>query len=272
MEVERNPLRAAAKIKDKNVNDYIDEGMKMALKMHDQYYFAIQKYTAPIIQNIPRDYFGYAVFTANGVTYGRTLLVLLICFLIRFNYNGFGAFLILFHDFLDHVDGVVAKVQREDGRGEKDDAVYGAFIDAFCDKIVFGVTLWTILILMQYEEMSYFLILLIAVPAFVLVMLEVIIGAVRVNDYFHTKYSDANDKPRALRAVMEGKLKQKLESVGIALLAWILPVPGNHYILCLPTIFCLLGAIYMAKQSLVHKLAANPAFAKYVHADAKAPQ
>ena len=42
---------------------------------------------------------------------------------------------ILFHDFLDHLDGIVAKVQRR-LYGPVDDPLLGGFMDAFCDKVV----------------------------------------------------------------------------------------------------------------------------------------
>ena len=41
---------------------------------------------------------------------------------------------VLVHDFLDHVDGIVAKVQRS-LFGAIDDPLLGGFMDAFCDKV-----------------------------------------------------------------------------------------------------------------------------------------
>lgn len=77
------------------------------------------------------------VFTANIVTYGRTFLTLLICYCIKAQFGALAAFLVMFHDFLDHVDGVVAKVQREDGRAKNDCGRWGGFVDAQCDKVEF---------------------------------------------------------------------------------------------------------------------------------------
>ena len=42
--------------------------------------------------------------------------------------------MIIFHDFLDHVDGIVAKVHR-DHYGKVDNPILGSFLDAFCDKV-----------------------------------------------------------------------------------------------------------------------------------------
>ena len=42
--------------------------------------------------------------------------------------------LVVFHDFLDHLDGIVAKVQRK-VFGPVDDPVLGGYLDAVCDKV-----------------------------------------------------------------------------------------------------------------------------------------
>ena len=41
---------------------------------------------------------------------------------------------VLLHDFLDHLDGTVAKVHKA-VYGLVDDLILGAFVDAFCDKV-----------------------------------------------------------------------------------------------------------------------------------------
>ena len=43
--------------------------------------------------------------------------------------------LVALHDFLDHLDGIVAKAQREMYGERVDDPLLGAFLDAFCDKV-----------------------------------------------------------------------------------------------------------------------------------------
>lgn len=52
----------------------------------------------------------------------------------RWGYFQVACVLILFHDFLDHLDGIVAKAQRR-VYGPSDDPLLGAFLDAFCDKV-----------------------------------------------------------------------------------------------------------------------------------------
>ena len=52
----------------------------------------------------------------------------------RYELNWVGCLLVIFHDFLDHVDGIVAKVQRR-VLGNVDDPLLGGFMDAFCDKV-----------------------------------------------------------------------------------------------------------------------------------------
>ena len=42
--------------------------------------------------------------------------------------------MILLNDCLDHLDGIVAKVQRQ-VYGPVDDPLLGGFLDAFCDKV-----------------------------------------------------------------------------------------------------------------------------------------
>lgn len=45
-----------------------------------------------------------------------------------------GFLCVLFHDFLDHLDGIVAKVHKSIF-GQIDDPLLGGFMDAFCDKV-----------------------------------------------------------------------------------------------------------------------------------------
>ena len=63
----------------------------------------------------------------------------------------------MWHDFLDHLDGVVAKQQHaRDGRNVVDvkrgyDGALGAFLDAQMDKVVFCLCLWSYLLLCAYD-------------------------------------------------------------------------------------------------------------------------
>merc|ERR1711990_1221623 len=82
--------------------------------------------------------------------------------------------------------------------------------------------------------------------------LELSIAAVRTADYFEAKYA-SKGRP-ALRAVSEGKLKQKFESVGIALLCLSLPKPTQSLHTTVAGVVCLWIASYFSYESLMHKL------------------
>lgn len=52
----------------------------------------------------------------------------------RYQYQTTAFLLVILHDFLDHVDGIVAKAHRQ-MFGQVDDPLLGGFMDAFCDKV-----------------------------------------------------------------------------------------------------------------------------------------
>lgn len=52
----------------------------------------------------------------------------------RYDWNITACSLVVFHDFLDHLDGIVAKTQRK-VYGPVDDPVLGGYLDAVCDKV-----------------------------------------------------------------------------------------------------------------------------------------
>ena len=58
---------------------------------------------------------------------------------------------VVYHDFLDHLDGIVAKVQRVTYPNH-DDPLLGGFLDAFCDKIVNVLSIWTILQFTDFQN------------------------------------------------------------------------------------------------------------------------
>ena len=138
---------------------------------------------------------------------------------------------VVYHDFLDHLDGIVAKVHKVKYPGI-DDPMLGGFLDAFCDKIVNVISIWTIIQAVDFDlttfnESFIFLFICYGVCAY-----ETVIGIVRVQDYFTAKIKrdykieesekkavDVNEnKQQVTAASMEGKLKEKLESTGIAFL------------------------------------------------------
>ena len=56
----------------------------------------------------------------------------------RYDWNITACVLVVFHDFLDHLDGIVAKTQRR-VYGPVDDPVLGGYLDAVCDKVRYRV-------------------------------------------------------------------------------------------------------------------------------------
>ena len=52
----------------------------------------------------------------------------------RYDYTVSACLLVLLNDFMDHLDGIVAKAQRK-VYGNVDSPLLGAFVDAFCDKV-----------------------------------------------------------------------------------------------------------------------------------------
>ena len=227
---------------------------------HDAYYDAVMRLCTPFAAAMPRDInvFGtkVTVFTANIVTYARGFLIIPIVLGMKYNYLGTASFLVMFHDFLDHLDGVIAKQQARDGRSKGDDGKFGAFIDAQMDKVVFCLCLWSFLVLTNSSgpALTYSIVVLTSAALFAI---EVCIAVVRTADYFEAKYS-TKGRP-ALRAVSEGKLKQKFESVGIAFYCLSLPDPATRTLSMVLGTVCLWFAVYFSTQSLAHKLRARKA-------------
>ncbi len=141
------------------------------------------------------------VFTANIVTYSRTLLIIPIAWCLkwvliwneekkmnlwfsRYDYSVLACLLVLFHDFLDHVDGIVAKVQKRIYGNDIDDPLLGGFMDAFCDKIVNVFCLWTILQETNFHQTSFSISLGFVLLCYTIIALETAIGVIRVQDYF----------------------------------------------------------------------------------------
>ena len=122
----------------------------------------------------------------------------------RYNCPVLACLLVLFHDFLDHVDGIVAKVQKRLYGENIDDPLLGGFMDAFCDKIVNVFSLWTILQETHFQETSMFVSLAFVLLCYTIIGLETAIGVVRVQDYFFASMnrtkSEIDEREREDRA------------------------------------------------------------------------
>lgn len=94
---------------------------------------------------------------------------------------------VILHDFLDHLDGIVAKVHRE-AYPNKDDPLLGGFLDAFCDKIVNVLSLWTIIQTIDLNKVNQIESFFFLAVSYAVISYESIIGVVRVQDFFLAKF------------------------------------------------------------------------------------
>jgi len=208
----------------------------------------------PLVEKIPRTLQfrdkRITIFTANIITIGRTFLAIPIVLSLRMQWCYTACFLIIFHDFLDHLDGIVAKVHKR--VGYEDCPFLGSYLDAICDKVVNVTCLWSLLCLTDFSTLTFVQSLLLLTGSGALISSEIVLGIVRTQDYFHTKYS-GNNKPRNLSASMEGKLKEKLESLGLAFLCVSHPMIF-HSTIGPVGIGCIYLSVLLAMLSLNHKL------------------
>lgn len=105
----------------------------------------------------------------------------------RYDYNFWACMCVVFHDFLDHLDGIVAKVQRVTYPNH-DDPLLGGFLDAFCDKIVNVLSIWTIIQSIDLSNASEVEIFFYLFISYAVISYESIIGVVRVQDFFLAKF------------------------------------------------------------------------------------
>jgi len=148
---------------------------------------------------------------------------------------------------LDHLDGIVAMVHKR--FGFQDDPKLGSFLDAFCDKIVICTSLWSVLLLTDYRNMTFLGVNLYLGICTTIMLYEVILGIVRIQDY----YASSIHESRNLAANMEGKLKEKLETIGLACVCLSMPTPleSNAGLFGLVSLFL---STQLAHKSLLHKL------------------
>ncbi len=89
----------------------------------------------------------------------------------------------MFHDFLDHLDGIVAKIQRQTYPNH-DDPILGGFLDAFCDKIVSVISILTIIQIVSFDKSSGLEVAAFILLSYAVVAYETLIGIIRVQDFF----------------------------------------------------------------------------------------
>ncbi|XP_025076132.1 uncharacterized protein LOC112553248 isoform X2 [Pomacea canaliculata] len=240
----------------------------LLVSCYDDYvYSPLQAWLSPLVQRVPREVkLGdrmVTVFTANIVSWARTGLVIPIACALKYQLHWTGCLLIVLHDFLDHVDGIVAKVHRR-VHGNVDDPLLGGFMDAFCDKIVNVLTLWSVLMVTDFSHMTWPHLFLYVTPCAVIIGYEFTLGVVRVQDYFYSYYmrefkqNDDGASSESTAAVMEGKLKEKLESMGLAFLCLAQGTPViMRSVSGVAGIACLILSVRLAHASLARKLSAR---------------
>ncbi|CAF2046281.1 unnamed protein product [Rotaria magnacalcarata] len=247
-----------------SISHAIEFFMFQMVVWYDLYvYTPLQIHLSPCMARIPRFIrIGdqcITVFNANIVTYSRTLLIMPIAWCLKYNYPVLACLLVILHDFLDHVDGIVAKVQKRLYGENIDDPVLGGFMDAFCDKIVNIFCLWTILQETHFAQTSTLVSIGFIVLCYTIIGLETAIGVVRVQDYFYAALNKNKVSCQgSTSAAMEGKLKEKLESMGLAFLCLSTGhlSPFNHWS-GMTGVICFSLTIRLAYASLMKKLQAR---------------
>ncbi|XP_052818302.1 uncharacterized protein LOC128244327 [Mya arenaria] len=242
----------------------IEQALFLLIRWYDAYcYTPLQTTLSPFVAKVPRavDIRGRKVdvFTANIVSWSRTALVIPIAWCLKYDHPLVAFLCVLLHDFLDHLDGIVAKVQKSIF-GQLDDPLLGGFMDAFCDKIVNCLALWSILLVTDFSSMTTSETWLFVGACAVIIAYEFVLGVVRVQDYFQAYYfrkycaGEGQESPN-VAAVMEGKLKEKLESLGIGFLC-LAQAAANpmESVSGMVGVLCLLLSIRLAHASLQHKL------------------
>ena len=239
------------------VEAYLSLIIAPMLVLHEQFYSSLNTRLKAIVQRLHEQGKMPVWFTANFVTYARTVLIVPTLVMMSFqSFSGFVAasFVIVLVDFGDFLDGVLARywtsVSKDDSSvSSKADGshafnlipswqskarsdAYGGFIDAVCDK-VFIVPVWIFMLSgVQESPVNGLWHRLIHVQYAVLLILttaEVISGAIRFRAYFTSvgvsvptiKQGGAIGKDEfsssAVKADHIGKAKQTFEMIGSAM-------------------------------------------------------
>lgn len=250
------PLQAIFAVIDTIVEIYLRTVIRPFLEFHDIFYAALNRFCRSQLDahHVP------AWFTANFITYFRTALVIPTILVLSWSWWPVASAAIIFVDFGDFLDGVVARYwvdkraeskakkmaaqkkneSDEDGfelvsigrpqtiaswRSNHQAKTYGGFVDAVCDK-VYVVPCWIFLLSTvpgsPLRVVQY-------VTLWCLICAEAASGTVRFRAYFSSAGVPAPNvagldfSTSAVKADGIGKAKQTLEMVGSALfvLPWL---------------------------------------------------
>ena len=92
---------------DSTVELYLGTIIKPFLSLHETFYTALNKALRKVLDDNRAKISDW--FTANWITYARTVLVVPTILLLSWGYTFLPSFLVIFVDFGDFLDGVVAR-------------------------------------------------------------------------------------------------------------------------------------------------------------------
>ena len=268
------------------VEAYLSLIIAPMLILHERFYSRLNQYLTELIRRcddvnqLPR------WFTANFVTYTRTVLIVPTLVLLSYKCFALASIVIVLVDFGDFLDGVLARywnsVARDrintDGKAKLKvklqpswhskarNAAYGGFVDAVCDK-VYIVPVWIYMLsTIQQSSVSELWHRLVLVQYGVLLMLitaEGSSGAIRFRAYFTAvgvsapiikqggsgAIGDADEfNSSAVKADHIGKAKQTFEMFGSAM--YVLP----FVVFKLFGLILLIAAVPLAYESVRRKI------------------
>mmetsp|Transcript_13226 Transcript_13226/g.17282 ORF Transcript_13226/g.17282 Transcript_13226/m.17282 type:complete len:405 (-) Transcript_13226:106-1320(-) len=262
---------------DFSIEAFLQTVVAPFLVLHERFYFQLNLHLREGLEKLYAQGFLMEWFTANFVTYGRTLLVIPTLYLISLNCgfaNVLSSMLVILVDFGDFLDGVLARFwndHQKDSKGgdvEKDmiepswrvtthSSTYGGFVDAVCDK-AFVVPVWILLLSTVSQNENAHLIFAKYTVLFSLILLESCSAVIRFRAYFMSvgvkapklqgSYLENLFTSSAVKADHVGKAKQTFEMVGTALLIL------NGRIMSMFALILLAMAVPLSYESIKRKL------------------
>mmetsp|Transcript_36755 Transcript_36755/g.43914 ORF Transcript_36755/g.43914 Transcript_36755/m.43914 type:complete len:410 (+) Transcript_36755:87-1316(+) len=247
----RSRFKPLFDIINKFIEFYLTSVIKRALILHEFFYnwlnVAIRTSLDGCSECIPK------WFTANFITYARTVLVIPCITLLALGYQVLPSTIVILVDFGDFLDGVVARfwvdIEKEkdalDGNRKRcisreadfdsskspqcftswvsnyHDQKYGGFIDAICDK-AFIVPCW--IFLLSTVKSSGFMTTAEYVTLWCLICIETASACIRFRAFYlgsgvaPPTLKGLNFSSSAVKADHIGKVKQTFEMVGTSLL------------------------------------------------------
>lgn len=270
---------------------YLAHIIKPFLTLHDKFYSSLNKFLREEVldknsESIP------AWFTANFITYARTVLVVPCLLLMAWGHFFLPALIVILVDLGDFLDGVVARywvdirknesaVTEVDSLSDEKDfdpntyekptpitswivnhsnRTYGGFIDAICDK-AFVVPCW-IFLLSSVESSDIGMKTMQYITLWCLILAETASGCIRFKAYYTSNgvvapsVKGLDFSTSAVKADNIGKAKQTFEMVGTTL--FILPFGFRNIGLLL-----LSSAVPLAYESVRRKITSRVVYVNY---------